>query len=78
MTLQELTSAVITAHFGCKVAKQFNDSYETGSFKPQNFDDLERIKSTVKELLDSDLLDKLEIDDLVSYFEDLKNYLINQ
>ena len=75
MTVQELTYAVIDSGHGRMVADQFNDSYESGSFERQNVNALGYIKSTVKELLDSELLDKWEVDDLIAYFADLKEYL---
>jgi hypothetical protein len=75
MTVQELVYAVIDSGHGRMVADQFNDSYESGNFKRQNVNALGYIKSTVKELLDSELLDKWEVDDLIAYFADLKEYL---
>ena len=75
MTVQELTYAVIDSTRGRMVADQFNDSYESGNFERQNVNALGYIKSTVKELLDSELLDKWEVDDLIAYFADLKEYL---
>ena len=75
MTVQELTYAVIDSGHGSMVADQFNDSYESGNFERQNVNALGYIKSTVKELLDSELLDKWEVDDLIAYFADLKEYL---
>jgi hypothetical protein len=75
MTVQELTYAVIDSGHGRMVADQFNDSYESGNFEKQNVNALGYIKSTVKELLDSELLDKWEVDDLIAYFADLKEYL---
>jgi hypothetical protein len=75
MTVQELTYAVIDSGHGRMVADQFNDSYESGNFERQNVNALGYIKSTVKELLDSELLDKWEVDDLIAYFADLKEYL---
>jgi hypothetical protein len=75
MTVQELTYAVIDSGHGRMVADQFNDSYESGVFEGQNVNALGYIKSTVKELLDSELLDKWEVDDLIAYFADLKEYL---
>jgi hypothetical protein len=75
MTVQELVYAVIDSGHGRMVADQFNDSYESGNFERQNVNALGYIKSTVKELLDSELLDKWEVDDLIAYFADLKEYL---
>jgi hypothetical protein len=75
MTVQELVYAVIDSGHGRMVADQFNDSYESGNFENQNVNALGYIKSTVKELLDSELLDKWEVDDLIAYFADLKEYL---
>jgi len=75
MTVQELTYAVIDSGHGRMVADQFNDSYESGNFERQNVNALGYIKSTVKEMLDSELLDKWEVDDLIAYFADLKEYL---
>ena len=75
MTVQELVYAVIDSGHGRMVADQFNDSYESGNFERQNVNALGYIKSTVKELLDSELLDKWEVDDLIAYFAGLKEYL---
>jgi hypothetical protein len=75
MTVQELVYAVIDSGHGRMVADQFNDSYESGNFERQNVNALGYIKSIVKELLDSELLDKWEVDDLIAYFADLKEYL---
>jgi len=75
MTVQELTYAVIDSTRGRMVADQFNDSYESGNFERQNVNALGYIKSTVKELLDSELLDKWEVDDLIAYFAEVKEYL---
>ena len=77
MTVQELVYAVIDSGHGRMVADQFNDSYESGNFEGQNVNALGYVKNIVKELLDSDLLDmdKWEIDDLIAYFADLKEYL---
>ena len=75
MTVQELTYAVIDSGHGRMVADQFNDSYESGNFERQNVNALGYIKSTVKELLDSELLDKWEVDVLISYYDELKEYL---
>jgi hypothetical protein len=75
MTVQELVYAVIDSGHGSMVADQFNDSYESGNFERQNVNALGYIKSTVKELLDSELLDKWEVDDLIAYYGELKEYL---
>jgi hypothetical protein len=75
MTVQELVYAVIDSGHGRMVADQFNDSYESGNFERQNVNALGYIKSTVKELLDSELLDKWEVDVLISYYDELKEYL---
>ena len=75
MTVQELVYAVIDSTRGVSVADQFNDSYESGNFERQNVNALGYIKSTVKELLDSELLDKWEVDDLIAYYDELKEYV---
>ena len=75
MTVQELVYAVIDSGHGRMVADQFNDSYESGNFERQNVNALGYVKNIVKELLDSELLDKWEVDDLIAYFADLKEYL---
>lgn len=77
MTLQELTSAFISTRHGWAVAEQFNHSYETNDFKSQNPNALEYIKNCIKDLLESDLLAESETEDLVGYYQDLKQHILN-
>lgn len=76
ITITELTTTLISSHWGWAVADQFKDTFEGGEpFEEQNMNALKNIYLTVKDLIKSGLLSKQAMMELESYRHDLSMYL---
>ena len=76
MELIDLVSAVINAQHGWAVRDQFQDTFTKDQpFENQNSNALLYIQRTVRDILDSELLSEDAFDDLMSYSDDLSDYL---
>ena len=75
MTLNELVKIVISSEHGSKVADQFESTFvEFEPFFEQDQNDLNHIKSLIKELLESEFLNEKSTNELKEYFDELNIY----
>jgi len=77
MDLKKIVDSIINTHHGWGVAAQFSDTYDGAeSLEAQSYSALELIASTVKELLDSELLaEGYQLDELQRYYRALEKHL---
>lgn len=75
VTLNELVKGFIDSKEGWAVADQFESSFETGSFEGLNYNALNRIRTHINSLLQSDLLSENNEDELRTYYVNLNQFL---
>ena len=75
INLCDLVKAVINSRHGWAVADQFEDTFNGESFEEQNTNALNYIRQTIKDLLESELLEGESENDLQDYADELEDYL---
>jgi hypothetical protein len=78
MQTVDVVKAVITAEHGWAVAEQFEDTFNGESFEEQNYNALMYIRTTVENILRSDVLSENAHDELFTYADDLEDYIVGE
>jgi hypothetical protein len=78
MQTVDVVKAVITAKHGWAVAEQFEDTFNGESFEEQNYNALMYIRTTVENILRSEVLSEKAHDELFTYADDLEDYIVGE
>ena len=78
MDTSQVIEAIIHRQHGWAVAEQFEATFNDGEdFDNQNYNALEYIKNTIKDIIRSQVLNDNDIPTLERYLTDLEDYLNN-
>ena len=76
ITTKSLTAAIIRSEHGWAVEEQFEATFNDEAFEEQNYNALNYIRESVRDILSSDILNEKAHDQLQTYADDLEDYMV--